>query len=77
MIVHEVRKSFTRGKVKFGPQPSPAPGCHGGYPPRKIVSKNPTFHMADREENWPLMEEFVKEIVGLYADDPRIIAWDI
>ena len=65
-------------EIQFGPQPSPVPGCHGGFPPRKkIKSKNPAFHMADIKENWPLMEEFVKEIVGLYAKDHRIIAWDI
>ncbi len=71
-------EEFYTGEVTFGPQPEPVPGNHGGYPPReKIQSKNPDFHMADRKENWPLMEEFVKEIVGRYAADTRIIAWDI
>lgn len=64
--------------VRLGPQPEPVPGNHGGYPLRpRMKSVNPTYGMADDPANWPNMEAFVKDFVGRYRNDPRIIAWDI
>ncbi|MEA5015860.1 MAG: hypothetical protein VB099_15000 [Candidatus Limiplasma sp.] len=64
--------------VQYGPQPQPTPGEHGGFPPPpQIQSQNPTYSMVDDPDNWPMMERFVKDIVGAYARDARIIAWDI
>ncbi|MEK0316788.1 sialidase family protein [Cohnella sp. 56] len=66
------------GQPRFGKQPDPVPGHHGGYPPRQVVhSVNPTYHMADNRDNWPEMERFVRELVGKYRQDTRILAWDI
>ncbi|WP_320930344.1 exo-alpha-sialidase [Hungatella sp.] len=65
-------------QVQYGTQPEPVPGMHGGYkaaPP--IQSSNPTYSMVDEKENWPEMERFVRDIVGQYAKDDRILMWDI
>ncbi|RKP52922.1 hypothetical protein D7Z26_14305 [Cohnella endophytica] len=65
-------------KPRFGKQPEPVPGYHGGFPPRsQEQSIDPSYHMADNRDNWPDMERFVKELVGKYRNDKRILAWDI
>lgn len=65
-------------KPRFGKQREPVPGHHGGIPPRPAqLSADPHYHMADNRDNWPEMERFVKEIVGKYRNDKRILAWDI
>lgn len=64
--------------VRLGVQPAPEPGWHGGAAPRpRDGSANPSYHLADDTQNWPFMEEFVKEIVAAHRTDPRIVAWDI
>ncbi|MFB9279293.1 exo-alpha-sialidase [Cohnella cellulosilytica] len=66
------------GKPRFGKQPEPVPGHHGGFPSRsREHSADPSYHMADNRNNWPEMERFVKEMVGKYREDKRILAWDI
>jgi len=65
-------------KTIFGKQPDPFPGAHSGYPsPPPIESTNPTFSMVDNPKNWEAMEKFVKDLVGRYKNDARILAWDI
>jgi hypothetical protein len=69
---------FYSQKAVFGKQPTPVPGAHGGFAPRPYIdSANSTYSMVDDSTNWPVMEKFVKEIVGRYGQDARILAWDI
>lgn len=53
-------------------QPEPRPGLHNscaiGSPGRHLV--------ADRGE-WPQLKEYVQGIVGRFADDPRVLLWDL
>ncbi len=56
----------------LGRQDNPIPGVHnsGWVPsPGPAIGKN--------RDNWPRLEQYVREVVGGYADDPRILIWDL
>lgn len=56
---------------KLGPQHPPIPGVHNsGW------VQSPGVAMADPAQ-YPRFEHYVKDIVGSFADDPRILAWDV
>lgn len=57
---------------KSGPQRSPRPGVHNsGW----VQSPGATA-LADKKE-YPRLESYVKGVVGEFAKDPRILAWDV
>jgi len=56
---------------KLGKQPAPVPGVH---------NSQWTASPGDRRkqpENWPALEEYVKDVVGHFAKDRRVMAWDL
>lgn len=56
---------------KLGPQHPPIPGVHNsGW------VQSPGVAMDDRSQ-YPRFEQYVKDIVGSFAGDDRILAWDV
>lgn len=60
-----------RPEPKIGPQPDPIPGVHNS---QWTSSPGET---RKKKENWPALEKYVKDVVGYFADDNRILAWDL
>ncbi len=57
---------------KLGPQHPPIPGVHNsGW------VQSPGFAVLTDPAQYPRMESYVKGVVGAFATDPRILAWDI
>ena len=56
---------------KLGPQHPPIPGVHNsGW------VQSPGVAMTDPSQ-YPRLESYVKDIVGRFADDKRVLAWDV
>jgi hypothetical protein len=56
---------------RLGPQHAPVPGVHNsGW------VQDPGVAMADPDQ-YPRFEKYVKGVVGAYASDKRILAWDV
>ncbi|HEX7916728.1 cellulase family glycosylhydrolase [Rudaea sp.] len=56
---------------KLGPQHPPIPGVHNsGW------VQSPGVALADPAQ-YPRLERYVKDIVGSFADDKRVLAWDV
>lgn len=57
---------------KAGKQPEPQPGIHNSgwlqSPGREVVNK---------PESWSRLERYVKDIVGTFAKDDRVVIWDL
>jgi len=57
---------------KLGPQHPPIPGIHNsGW------VQSPGATVLETPSDYPRLEEYVKGIVGHFAKDPRILAWDL
>lgn len=56
---------------RVGPQPEPIPGVHNS---RAVV--DPGARVALDPQLWPPLRPFVFDMVGSFAKDERIIAWD-
>jgi hypothetical protein len=57
---------------RIGPQPTPIPGVHNSgwlQSPGKEVVNSP--------ESWETLERYVKDVVGSFAKDKRIVFWDL
>ena len=57
---------------KLGPQHPPIPGVHNSgwvQAPGATILADPT--------QYPRLENYVKGVVGSFAHDPRILAWDV
>ena len=58
---------------KIGPQPAPKPGVHNSgwvqSPSISVVNQGPSA--------WGRLETYVKDIIGSFADDDRILLWDL
>ena len=57
---------------KLGPQPPPIPGVHNSrwvQAPGPAILEDPALY--------PPLESYVKGVVGAFANDPRILAWDV
>jgi hypothetical protein len=57
---------------KLGPQHPPIPGVHNSgwvQAPGADVLKDPS--------QYPQLERYVKGVVGAFANDPRVLAWDV
>jgi len=70
-IHHAVNK--VAGKEPYlGPQDDPVPGVHNsGWVPSPGLKR-----VTDRSV-WPDLERYVKDIVGAFGQDPRILIWDL
>jgi hypothetical protein len=57
---------------RLGPQGNPMPGVHNSgacaSPGRAVVR--------DRSE-WPALERYIRDLVGHFRDDARIVVWDL
>jgi hypothetical protein len=75
---HKIRPVFVlfdscwEPEPKLGPQHPPIPGVHNSgwvQGPGMTPLADPT--------QYPRLEAYVKGVVGAYANDPRILAWDL
>ena len=55
-----------------GPQPGPVPGVHNS----QWVSSPPLTMVTDQAA-WPDLQRYVADVVGAFAGDRRIVAWDL
>ncbi len=55
-----------------GRQPDPVPGVHNS----QWVSSPPLAMVTDRAA-WPALERYAKDMVGSFAQDRRIVVWDL
>jgi hypothetical protein len=57
---------------RIGKQPAPIPGVHNSgwlqSPGRKVVND---------PEQWPRLQRYVRDIVGSFANDERVVFWDL
>jgi hypothetical protein len=61
------------GKLPYlGPQAAPVPGVHNsGWTP------SPGRERVTGRSHWPSLEAYVQDIIGHFAQDHRVIAWDL
>lgn len=61
------------GKEPFlGRQDDPVPGVHNsGWVP------SPGPAIVNDRGNWPRLEQYVRDVMGRFANDPRILLWDL
>lgn len=64
--------AFAGKEPQLGKQDDPVPGVHNsGWVPSPGKSR-----IRDRNV-WPDLEKYVKDIVGKFGNDPRILIWDL
>ncbi|MHC4706384.1 MAG: glycoside hydrolase 5 family protein [Planctomycetota bacterium] len=64
--------SFAGKEPYLGPQDDPVPGVHNsGWVPSPGLKR-----VTDRSV-WPDLERYVKDIVGAFGQDPRVLIWDL
>ena len=56
---------------KLGKQPDPVPGVHNSQWTASPGNRR------KQPENWSALEKYVKHVVGHFAKDQRIVAWDL
>lgn len=56
----------------LGPQPKPRPGVHNS---RWVQS--PGAEALEESSQYPRLEQYVRGVVGAFANDDRVLAWDI
>jgi hypothetical protein len=64
--------NFAGREAAPGPQPDPVPGVHNS----QWVSSPPLKMVADRAA-WPEIEKYVKDLVGTFGADKRVVVWDL
>src|SRR5690625_5232417 len=64
--------AFSGKQPYIGKQPSPVKGVHNsGWTP------SPGFDLALHPKRAPELEAYVKDIIGEFSDDERILVWDL
>ena len=64
--------NFAELEPYLGKQRDPIPGIHnGGWTPSPGHKR-----VVDRSE-WPSIKRYVQAVVGNFADDPRVLMWDL
>ena len=56
----------------YGQQPQPVPRIHNS---RAVASPGRASVMDKR--NWPGFERYVKDVISLFGDDPKVLLWDL
>ena len=64
--------NFAGRVTAAGKQPDPVPGVHNS----QWVS-SPPLQMVDDKSAWPRIERYVKGMVGAFAEDRRVVVWDL
>ncbi|MBI5835252.1 MAG: 1,4-beta-xylanase [Armatimonadetes bacterium] len=57
---------------RVGPQEAPEPGVHNSQ-----WVQSPGASRRDNRAAWPKLEQYVKDLVGTFAADPRVLAWEL
>ncbi len=57
---------------EIGKQPDPMPGMHNSQ-----WLKSPALNILDNPDEYAILEAYVKDILSTYADDSRILMWDL
>lgn len=60
------------GNPKAGAQEAPSPGVHNSF-----WQQSPSFAMKKDSITWLTLEAYVKDIIGQYSKDKRVILWDL
>lgn len=64
--------SFSGKEPVLGKQPDPRPGVHNsGWVP------SPGLKRVTETDEWPSLERYIKDIVGTFRKDRRVLAWDL
>ncbi|MCC2686919.1 MAG: cellulase family glycosylhydrolase [Paenibacillaceae bacterium] len=64
--------AFSGKQPYVGKQPEPVSGVHNsGWTP------SPGFELALSSDQWSPLERYVKDIVGQFSTDPRVLVWDL
>lgn len=64
--------NFAGRVATAGKQPDPVPGVHNS----QWVSSPPLALVTDRAA-WPKLETYVKDMVGTFGKDSRVVIWDL
>ncbi len=64
--------NFAGRVAAAGKQPDPVPGVHNS----QWVS-SPPLAMVTNQAVWPKLEHYVKDMVGTFGKDPRVVVWDL
>ena len=64
--------NFAGRVAAVGKQPDPVPGVHNS----QWVSSPPLAMVTDRAA-WPALEPYVKDMIGAFRQDRRIVVWDL
>lgn len=64
--------NFAKAVPRLGPQPPPKPHIHNS---RWVPSPHP--EMVTDRTRWPVLERYVKDIVGAFGQDNRVLVWDL
>jgi hypothetical protein len=58
--------------AQLGKQPDPVPGVHNsGW------LQSPGARVVNDPSNWAPLEKYAKEVLSTFADEPRIVGWDL
>lgn len=57
---------------RAGVQPQPRPGVHNS-----CWVRSPGSRATSDSAEWPRLENYVAAVIGRFADDPRVLAWDL
>jgi len=75
---HGIRTMFIlfddcfKPEPKVGKQDAPVPGVHNSQ-----WVQSPGAHRRDNADHWPMLEKYVKTIVGAFGQDKRVVLWDL
>ena len=72
MIILFCDCAFSGREPYLGPQADPVPGVHNGQ-----WVPSPGFERMTNPDTYPDLERYVKELVGRFAADPRVLIWDL
>ena len=64
--------AFAEKEPYLGKQDDPTPGVHNSQ-----WTASPGFAKADDKNAWSRLEEYVKDLLGCFGKDPRILIWDL
>lgn len=56
----------------LGPQPAPIPGVHNSR-----WLRSPGSRLVEDPAAWPVLEAYVKDILGAFGRDGRVLMWDL
>lgn len=64
--------AFSGLEPYLGPQDEPIPGIHNSG-----AAASPGRAVVRDRTRWPELERYVGDVVGHFANDPRVLAWDV